>query len=364
MAIQTPIALVPADQLLSRIIHPSIFELINLPTPLKKNRGSKKSGITSFRFKGEKGSILVRNDGIRVLIEAWYKTDRILMCALRDRRLDGTDFSSPLTVYPNHDPACNRLPGPDYLAAELSIYSSDPLTYLGGLDEIGTLGHFIADPDYYVWKNFQEDVFFPLWEQAFYINRGPWQTARPMKGVPHFFVESAIELLSELGYHRVDAVPSWYNVAQFFKTWNFEFTNGEHDLTYEGITEGLRHFERENGDSVLTRSQMSWLVALQNIPESYVPKELKLPARWPVSHTNTYWVRMHLNLNPYKREKAVLTMPQSKNRPLMEGIRRMRQFGCAPENGIKVTVKSRGYRPCTKTLGASSPGATSPKATK
>ena len=226
MTIKTPISKVPCDQLLTRLIHPSVFQLLEVATPLKKKRGQKKDGITSFSYKGKKGNILVRNDGIRVLIEAWYREERVLMCALRDRRLDGTEASSPLTMYPNHDPACNRLPGPDYLAAELSIYSSDPHTYLGGLDKVGTLGHFIADPDYYIWKDFSEEVFFNLFEQAFHINRGPWQTARPMKGVPHFFVEQAIKLLKELGYHRVDAVPSWYNVAQFFKTWDFEFTNG------------------------------------------------------------------------------------------------------------------------------------------
>ena len=363
MTIKTPIAQVPVDQLLTRLIHPSVFQIAEIPLPLSEPKVENHDDWTSTKYKGKKGDVLVRNDGIRVLIEAWYKEERILMCALRDRRLDGTDQSSPLTVYPNHDPACNRLPGPDYLAAELSIYSSDPHTYLGGLDVEGTLGHFIADPDYYIWKNFEEDVFFPLWEQAFYINRGPWQTARPMKGVPHFFVDAAIELLRELGYHRVDAVPSWFNVAQFFKTWDFEFTNGEHDLTYEGIVAGLKHFEEE-GSSLLTRPQMSWLVALQNVPESYVPKELKLPARWPVSHTNTYWVRMHLNLNPYKRDKKAPEWVQTKERKLIAGIRKLRQEGCSSDSKVKVTVNSRGYRPCVSTLGASSPGATSPNATR
>lgn len=364
MTVQTPISQFPKEQLLSRLIHPSVFEIIGIPLPLTDPHCETGEDWNSTSYKGEKGSILVRDDGIRVLIEAWWREERILMCALRDRRLDGTEQSSPLTMYPNHDPACNRLPGPDYLAAELSIYSSDPHTYLGGLDVEGTLGHFIADPDFYIWKNFEEDVFFPLWEQAFYINRGPWQTARPMKGVPHFFVDGAIDLLKELGYHRVDAVPSWFNVAQFFKGWDFEFTNGEHDLTYEAIVEGLRHFEEESGLSLLTRPQMSWLVALQNVPESYVPRELKLPARWPVTHTNTYWVRMHLNLNEYKRDKQAPDWVQTKERGLMKSIRALRQAGCGKGSKVNVTVKSRGYKPCTKSLGASSPGATSPNATK
>ena len=46
------------------------------------------------------------------------------------------------------------------LAAELSIYSWDPTTYLAGLDVPGTVGHLIADPDHYVWKNFDPATFF------------------------------------------------------------------------------------------------------------------------------------------------------------------------------------------------------------
>ena len=83
-----------------------------------------------------------------------------------------------------------------------------------------------------------------------------------------------------------------------------------------------------------------------------------------MTHTNTYWVRMHLNLNQYKRDKSAPEAVESKERPLMSKIRTLRQFGCGQESKVKVTVKSRGYRPCTKTLGESSPGATSPNATK
>ncbi len=285
------------------------------------------------------------------------------MCAIRDRQLDGTAASSPLTFYPNHDPACNRLPGPDFLACELSIYSWDPHTYLDGLDVEGTLGHFIADPDQYVWKSFDPQVFFPLWEQAFHIGRGPWQTARPMKGVPHHFVENAIKLLTELGYHRIDAVPSWFNVARFFATWNFKFTYGEHELMYLGICEGLKRFSDAQGNSTLTRPQESWLVSLQNIPDSYIPDELKLQARWPVSHTNTYWIRMHLDLNAYENPLVEPSSVQPQETRLMTGIRKLRAKDCRKGKALKVKVPARGHRPCTDTLGASSPGATSPQAT-
>jgi len=361
MTPRSKLSLVPVDRILSRLIHPSVFELTGIVLSEAEPVMLETDGVVSHTYTSAdgKGRILVRNDGIRVLMEGWYKEDKILMCAIRDRQLDGTEESSPLTFYPNRDPACNRLPGPGFLACELSIYSWDPHTYLDGLDIEGTLGHFIADPDHYVWKHFDPGVFFPLWEQAFHIGRGPWQSARPMKGVPQFFVENAIKVLTELGYNRVDAVPSWFNVARFFEPYGFRFTYGEHELMYQGLCEGLKRFADREGRSNLTRPQESWLVSLQNLPDAYIPEELKLPARWPVTHTNTYWIRMHLDLNPY-------TLPEREEAGesgLMKRVRGLRSKDCKNKRKLKVTVPNRGHRACSETLGASSPGATSPKAT-
>lgn len=359
--VQTKISMVPADQFLSRLIHPSVFALAEIALPLSEPEKSEQDGYVSYTFKGKNGRILVRNDGVRVLVEAWHKEEKILMCAVRDRKLDGSEGTSPLTFYPNTDPACNRLPGPGFTACELSIYSWDPATFLDGLDVRGALGNFIADPDYYVWKNFQSEVFFPLWEQAFHIGRGPWQSARPMKGVPQFFVAEAIKFLKELGYNRVDAVPSWFNVARFFERYGFKFTYGEHELTYRALSEALAQFSAKE-NTPLTVLQETWLVSLQNIPESYIPDELRLPARWSVSHTNTYWVRMHLDLNPYVAQEAVADKSEPGESRLMKGVRALRREVCQDE--IKVTVSSRRRcGSCNSTLGASSPGAASPKAT-
>src|SRR5262249_45355924 len=139
---------------------------------------------------------------------------------------------------------------------------------------------------------------------------------------PAHFVKQSIKLLKEIGYHRVDAVPSWFNVARFFEKLGFQFTYGEHELAYEGIEEGLKQFatgmaRTKSGKlKSLTRAQEAWLVALQNVPEKYLPPSLKLPARWPVTHTNMYWVRMHIDLNPFETLSA--------GGDLMENIRQLR----------------------------------------
>lgn len=334
-------------QILSKLVHRSVFSLLELAQPLPEPERTETDDLLTLIYRGGKGHILFRNDGIRVLIQAFFGEKEIMRGALRDRQLDGTDARSPLTFFPNTDPACNRLPAKDFLAAELSIYSWDPDTFLAGLNEVGTLGHFIADPDLYVWKEFDAETFFPLWEQAFYIGRAPWQTARPMSGVATFFVKQSAALLKSIGYHRLDAVPSWFNVARFFvDKLDYKFTYGEHEAAYDAIVKGLKQF------GSLDASQQSWLVALQNVPEAYLPAALKLPARWPVTHTNMYWVRVHLDLNPYTAPTKVGKLTE-----------RIAGLKTTPAEPVEPVLHGNHNCPCMHTLGASSPAATSPAAT-
>ncbi|GEM_PF-1710933 len=337
-----------SGQLLSQLIHPSVFSLLGLSTPLPAPENNETPDVLTLTYRGSNGNIVVRNDGIRLLIEAFLGAVPVLRCALRDRQLDGTEAGSALTFFPNTDPACNRLPAPGTLAAELSIYSWDPNTYLAGLDVEGTVGHFIADPDHYIWKNFDPDTFFKLWEQVFFVGRAPWQTARPMSGVATYFVKQSISFLKGLGYHRLDAVPSWFNVARFLKKLGFKFTYGEHEQAYDAIVRGFKGFPS------LDHSQQSWLVALQNVPESYLPADLKLPARWPVTHTNMYWVRMHVDLNP-------IPVPDKVGSQLTERISRLKV--CPPAETVEPVLHTAANCPCHTTLGASSPAATGPAAT-
>jgi len=334
-------------QILTQLIHPSVFTLLELTSPLPTPERTETEDLLTLVYRGNKGHILLRNDGIRVLIEAFYGDRFVLRGALRDRQLDATDAGSPLTFFPNTDPACNRLPGPGFLAAELSIYSWDPNTYLAGLDVHGTIGHFVADPDHYVWKNFDADTFFKLWEQAFFIGRAPWQTAKPMSGVATFFVKQSAAFLKALGYHRLDAVPSWFNVARFMKKLGYSFTYGEHELAFNAIEGALKSFK------TLDASQQSWLVALQNLPEAYIPAALKLPARWPVTHTNMYWVRMHLDLNPY-------AAPAKAYGELTERVGNSRSCTPPAEDAV---LHSAHNCPCMESLAASSPAASGPAAT-
>ncbi len=337
-------------RLLSLLISPVVLDLVDLPAQPSPQAEEEADDILSLTFQGSRGHILMRNDGVRVLIEGFRGDRPVLRCAVRDRKLDASTETSPLTFYPNTDPACNRLPGPDFQAAELSVYSWSPRTYLTGLDIVGTVGHFIADPDYYIWHHFNPQIFFKLWEQVFFLGRAPWQTATPMQGVAEFFVERSTKLLTELGYHRIDGVPSWFNVARFFDRLGFNFTYGEHERAYDALVQGLKCF------LTLDHAQQSWLVALQNIPEAYIPDKLRLPARWPVTHTNHYWVRMHKDLNPY-------AMPTPAYSELTELVINMRHCDEPAPHVQNAELETADKYPCTSTLGESSPAVSGPSAT-
>jgi hypothetical protein len=303
---------VKAADAAAELLSVNLLELLGLTVDLPESTHEHRDFISTHTFTGNRGRVCVAFDGIRVAIQC-YQGDRLIFRgAIRDRQLDGTDGRSPLTAFPNQDPACNRLP-PGLLAAELSIYSWDPKRFLSDLETPGTLGHFVADPDYYIWKNFEARTFFPLFTQAMHLNRAPWQRSLPISGAARHFVTNAASLLTRLGYHRVDEVPSWFNVVGFFKDLGYQFTYGEHGAVYDQIVASLA------GLSGYTVPQQAWLVALQNLPKELIPASLRLGVRWPVTHTNEYWVRMHLGLNPLpalvsewaaEAEREILQIPE------------------------------------------------------
>ncbi len=282
---------VKAEDAIRRLLPTALMDLLGLSEDLPHAVTLQENAISTHTFVGKSGSARLAFDGIRLVIECRCGDRLIFRGALRDRQLDATPLQSPLTAFPNSDPACNRLAHPQLLTAELSIYSWHPDYFLNDIEVPGTLGHFVADPDHYIWRHFKASTFFPLLSQAMRLNRAPWQRSLPIPGAARHFVTRAATLLTKLGYHRADEVPSWFNVVDFFKRLGYRFTYGEHAAAYDRIVESLGKF------SVLTAQQQAWLVALQNLPESLLPPALRLGVRWPVTHTNQYWARMHLNLN-------------------------------------------------------------------
>jgi len=292
MKYSTELSACEPSMLVERLVSSAVFDSIGMKRLPEAARRDAEEGFVEWRYASGRGSIVAQNDGIRIVIEAFAGKRKALRCAIRDRRLDATTEVSPLTSFPNSDPACNRLPKQGFLAAELSIYSWDPRTLLRGVSKPGSLANFIADPDRLIWASmFEARKVFKLWERAFKCGRAPWQQALPIKGAAIRFVRESELLLSELGYNRADCVPSWLNVAGFFERLGYAFSFGEHECAYRAIKQALaQRFPQASP------AQQSWLAALQNIPELSLPRWLRLPGRWAVSHTNMYWIRMHKEL--------------------------------------------------------------------
>ena len=73
MLYQSKICQVPTDQILTRLIHKIVFTLIELALPkdgaLKPDSTSDVNDVVTSIYRGKKGEIVVRNDGVRVLVK-------------------------------------------------------------------------------------------------------------------------------------------------------------------------------------------------------------------------------------------------------------------------------------------------------
>ncbi len=315
----SPVMNIGLADVIQRLIHPEVFSKLRLSsvtvvqdvlhcTPDSGEPFSVSPILTMEQGKEKReyqlpnGSMIIQRDGLELLVEVFHGTEpdrqrKVLRCALRDRQLDGTKATSPLSTFPNTHEATNKLPHPDFKVAELSIYCYDPERYLPQ----GEMLDFIMGVDDYIYKNFEPLTFFRLWSKAFESsNLAPWQPAPPLKGVAQHFVENAGPLLTEAGYHRMDAVAGWYNAVVFFvDKMDFKFTYGEHHAAFAALQTALKDMDVRVKRHLNLREQ-AWLVALQSIPAKFIPDELCLGVRWINTPTYTdYVARVHKDLNPF-----------------------------------------------------------------
>lgn len=321
-----PLMAITDGDVVLRLVHPDVFRKLRLSSVTVEGdnlRYVDDSGalckvsaavtnaldIETREFSFPSGRMTIQRDGLELLVEVFFASKsgepeyKVLRCAIRDRRLDGTPVASPLCGFPNTHEATNTLPHPDFKAAELSIYCYDPERYLPDNE----MRDFICKYDTFVYKQFEPQKFMSLWSKAFEAsNMAPWQPAPSLKGVAQHFVEAAGILLKEHGYHRMDAVCGFYNVAMFFiGRMGFTFTYGEHKAAFDMLQQALRDLESRIGRRLNLREQ-AWVVALQNIPAEFVPERLKLGVRWFNSPTDTSYVcRLHKDLNPFPADPRV-----------------------------------------------------------
>lgn len=263
-----------------------------------------------FTSPNKQVSIIIRRDSHEILIETRLQKRLLIRCGIRDRSLDGRGKhgrQAPLNQFAVNHELANALPHKNFRSAELSVYSYDPDCSPPATD----LATFINDPDRFIfpWNKFKFERFSPLWKQAFRSGLAPWQSVPPIKGFAQHFVLRSIEALKQLGYHRAEAVPGWYNAALFFKQrLNFRFINLEHQAAFELLQAKLADLEHRHGKQYDPREQ-AWIVALQNIPEVYLKSRFADyylgGIHWLNSPTSSdYCTRLCLDLNQFPAEAA------------------------------------------------------------
>jgi hypothetical protein len=291
---------VPSAVIIQQLLNDTVLSLLGLSSSKLLFAQCRKSTIyqagvereTYFNSAG--GRLVIERDGFVLRLEGFRGDRRVFEVAIRDRRLDGMGQhgkTSPLNHFPVNHEATNSLPHPHFRSAELSVYSHHPEQHLAD----GLLRDFISDPDKYIypWNRFNPEVFFALWQQAMVSDLAPWQPAPPLRGFAQHFVCASEDLLKKLGYNRAESVPSWYNSALFFsQKMGYEFNNPAYGANFTALQQALAEVSECQSSKAtnllpLAQRQMSWVVALQNIPSLYLSeRDSPYYARF-----GQYWLR-------------------------------------------------------------------------
>lgn len=214
----------------------------------------------------------------------------IVKFKLRDKRFDGTKQAdeSPLTDWPYSNPS-NDHAYPH--SVELSIYSRDPARYHGDVHGDKKMEQFLFEPFTLAGGS---DQFLPMWKRAFEMAGDPKDPIYPGQGAPSqpgvagHFTAGVEPLLRQLGYTRVDNLPSHWNVVHFLKKQGYNVDDPEDERRLREISEKLKDLNRQRAvhdEPPLTKAQESWIVLLQNRAfraHGVPPSDLDLGAEYPL----------------------------------------------------------------------------------
>jgi hypothetical protein len=272
----TPLMTVSNGDAICSLLPSTTLELLGFqPQTLRQTTPESiwRAGVQTGIFTNANGGIIcVCRDGYALQVFGFLHGSKAFEVGIRDRRLDGNGnagLQSALNNFPVHHEQANGVCA-GIAVAELSVYSTQPSSYL----EPGALRDFIANPDSFIypWSTFNARQFFALWQQALASGLAPWQPSPPIRGLGKHFVEQAEVLLTALGYHQVETVPAWFNVAKFFHNVNgYKFVNPSHRDNFRALEVRLSELSERLSCSEEARRDIpygeeAWYVALQNIP--------------------------------------------------------------------------------------------------
>lgn len=257
-------------------------------------------------YRTANGAFVVKRDGVKMKAFGWFgdykngNAELIFMCALRDRRFDGTRRANDTALldFEFDDPTYNSRLSIDgkpinASAVELSAYCFLPGSRVRDASGDAQLDEFIEKPFTFLDR---PELFLELFKRAWNTRRSPGQHATPIPDVSKLILPGFARIARKLGYDFIQNAPSHYHVALWTRKYGYDYVDPAHAKVVSELQAGIKRI-KANGVA-LTRSQESWVCVLQSLREDLIPDELNMHGpKWPqdnISQVNL-WMFMPLH---------------------------------------------------------------------
>ncbi len=253
----------------------------------------------------EYGALVIKRDAVKIKVMGWVgdvfksKATPIYVCALRDRRYDGSRRAndSALMFFPYDDPKFHRQLTPEARCLELSVYAFVPGSRIASAGE-PELDEFIEKPFAFLKR---PQLFAELFRRAWKTDRAPGQFAAPIQDVSKKCLSGVEHIAHTYGYDFVECATSHYHVARWFQSRRYRFTYTTHERTMDELGSGIERVRAHmaaRGEQ-LQRHQESWVAVVQSLrPVELIPDGLCLNGPiWPQDNISpeSLWMNKPLN---------------------------------------------------------------------
>jgi hypothetical protein len=241
-------------------------------------------------YRTTNGAFVVKRDGVKVKAFGWFgdykngNAELIFMCALRDRRFDGTRRANDTALldFEFDDPIYNSRLSIDGTPINASACELSAYCFMPGSRIVDATGD--AEFDQFVEKPFtfldRPELFLQLFKRAWSTKRSPGQNAVPIPDVSKLLLPSFARLAKKLGYDFIQNAPSHLHVALWTRKYGYDYVDPAQAKVMAELAAGIKRIKASGVK--LTRTQESWVCVLQSLREDLIPEELNMHGpQWP-----------------------------------------------------------------------------------
>ncbi|HMW89858.1 MAG TPA: hypothetical protein PLC15_18105 [Candidatus Obscuribacter sp.] len=230
-------------------------------------------------YRTANGAVVIKRDLLKVWVACWFgdvekgKGELIFKAALRDRRHDGTLRANDCSLldYSYADPEYHKPLSRELTSVELSIYGYMPGSRVFDATGDEEFDRFVGNPFKFM---DDPDKFLHLFQRAFHSKRAPGQAMAAIPDVARYALPGFEHLARKYGYDLIEMAASHYHVARWAVSGGYHYSSRVQALAVENMAKGLEKIRQEG--TPLTRSQQSWVVALQSLrPIAKIPQALR-----------------------------------------------------------------------------------------